>query len=38
MGKTIKKDLKGCDIPRDICLSRSLSRSAWKTVIEVPEP
>jgi hypothetical protein len=32
--KTIKRDLKGWDILRDLCLDRS----AWKTTIDVPEP
>ena len=30
----IKRDLKGWDIPRDLCLDMS----AWKTAIDVPEP
>ena len=33
-GETIKRDLSGWDIPRDLCLDRS----AWKTAIDVPEP
>ena len=33
-GETIKRDLKGWDIPRDLCLDRS----AWKASIDVPEP
>ena len=32
--EAIKRDLKGWDIPRDLCLDRS----AWKTAIDVPEP
>ena len=31
--EAIKKDLKTCDIPRDLCLNRS----TWKTAIEVAE-
>ena len=34
MGEAIKRDLKACDIPRDLCLNMS----AWKTAIKVPEP
>jgi len=34
MGEAIKRDLKGWDIPRDLCLDRS----AWKAAIDVPEP
>ena len=30
----IKRDLKACDIPRDLCLNRS----TWKAAIEVAEP
>jgi len=33
-GEAIKRYLKACDIPRDLCLNRS----AWKAVIEVAEP
>jgi hypothetical protein len=33
-GEAIKRDLKGWDIPRDLCLDRS----AWKAAIDVPEP
>jgi hypothetical protein len=32
--KTIKRDLKGWDILRDLCLDRS----AWKTTLDVPKP
>jgi hypothetical protein len=32
-GEAIKRDLKGWDIPRDLCLDRS----AWKAAIDVPE-
>jgi hypothetical protein len=32
--ETVKKDLKGWDIPKDL----ALNRSAWKTAIYVPEP
>ena len=32
--EAIKRDLKGWDIRRDLCLDRS----AWKTAIDVPEP
>ena len=32
--EAIKRDLKGWDIPRDLCLDRS----AWKAAIDVPEP
>jgi hypothetical protein len=32
--EAIKRDLKGWDISRDLCLDRS----AWKTAIDVPEP
>jgi len=31
--RAIKRDLKACDIPRDLCLNKS----AWKATIEVPE-
>jgi hypothetical protein len=34
MGEAIKRDLKGWDIFRYICLDRS----AWKAAIDVPEP
>jgi hypothetical protein len=34
MGEAIKRDLKACDIPRDLYFNRS----AWKAAIEVPEP
>ena len=33
-GEAIKRDLKGWDITRDLCLDMS----AWKTAIDVPEP
>jgi hypothetical protein len=33
LGEAIKRDLKGWDILRDLCLDRS----AWKTAIDVPE-
>jgi hypothetical protein len=33
-GEAIKRDLRECDIPRDLCLNRS----AWKTAIDVLEP
>jgi hypothetical protein len=32
--ETIKRELKGWIIPRDLCLDRS----TWKTAIDVPEP
>ena len=32
--ETIKRDLNGWDIPRDLCSDRS----AWKAAIDVPEP
>jgi len=32
-GESIKRDLKGWNIPRDLCLNRS----AWKTASHVPE-
>ena len=32
-GEAIKRDLKGWDIPRDLCLNRS----TWKAAIEVLE-
>ena len=32
--EAIKRDLKGWDIPRDLCLDRS----TWKIAIDVPEP
>ena len=32
--ETIKGDLKGCNIPKDL----ALDRSAWKIAIHVPEP
>ena len=32
--EAIKRDLKGWDIPRDLCLDMS----AWKTAIDMPEP
>ena len=34
MGEEIKRDLKGWDILRDLCLDRS----AWKAAIDVPKP
>jgi hypothetical protein len=34
MGEAIKRDLKGYDISRDLCLDRS----AWKAAIDVLEP
>ena len=33
-GEAIKRDLKGWDILRDLCLDRS----AWKAAIDMPEP
>ena len=33
-GEAIKRDLKGWNKPRDLCLDRS----AWKAAIDVPEP
>jgi hypothetical protein len=33
-GEAIKRDLKGCDIPLDLCLDRS----ALEAAIDVPEP
>jgi hypothetical protein len=33
-GEAVKRDLKGWDIRRDLCLDRS----AWKAVIDVSEP
>jgi hypothetical protein len=33
-GEAIKRDLKSCDVPRDMCLDRK----AWKAAIDVPEP
>jgi hypothetical protein len=32
--EAVKRDLKGCDIPKDL----ALNRSAWKTTIHVAEP
>jgi len=34
MGEAIKRYLKAWDIPRDLCLNRSI----WKAAIEMPEP